>query len=161
MPQAPKTHRPAGWKPPQERVRQQRQQQDRRRGTAHQRGYTKRWHDYTIQKRNADIFCALCITAGIETDISYGPAERERTTERRKSTGFVDHVIPVTGPDDLLFDAEDNHWSLCPQCNTWKSINFDGAWGSKVVPVMDRSEAGIVARRAEIVRRFKLACQPQ
>ncbi len=149
MPRAPKPHRPAHQPQMQQ---QRRQQQDRWRGTAHSRGYTKQWSEYSTQLCRERIFCELCKEAGIETPIvrATGPNE---TGERRKIISTVDHIIPVNhGQGDPLFWAAWNHWCLCSECDRWKSATFDGGYAHAVREVRDRSEAGAAERRREVVR---------
>lgn len=63
---------------------------DRRKSSTH-RGYGYRWEKYSRQYRRENPQCAKC----------------------EKETECVDHIIPVTGPNDPLFWDESNHQPLC------------------------------------------------
>lgn len=139
MPTAPRQHRQAGYQPPAVR----RKEHDRRRGTAASRGYDHRWNEFAAAIKRDRVFCDLCSTIGHETAII--------------SNGVADHIIPVTGPDDPLFWEPTAVWALCVACDRWKSINFDGSYGSVKNVAKDRSVAGVERRRMEIVERFRVA----
>ncbi|MDA8123447.1 MAG: HNH endonuclease signature motif containing protein [Deltaproteobacteria bacterium] len=55
------------------------------------RGYDSRWANYRASYLRQHPLCVRC---------------------QRPAT-MVDHIIPVTGPDDPLFWPETNHQSLC------------------------------------------------
>lgn len=81
---------------------------DQQRGSAHSRGYTRRWQAYSgwflSQEENALCACG-CGNPSEETD----------------------HIQPVTGPDDPLFWNPDNHQGLCGDCHKRKTIRESGA----------------------------------
>lgn len=77
---------------------------DRQRGTAAQRGYDNHWAKYSIQYRAEHPLCIQCLNQGRTTPV-----------------GHVDHIIPVTGPDDPRFWDESNHQPLCRSCHSRKT----------------------------------------
>jgi len=85
--------------------RQQQQQEDSRRGTAHQRGYNSRWARYSkwFLKQPGNQICKLQLDAGC----AY-------------VSQCVDHVIPPSGADDPLFWDSSNHQGACIHCNSVK-----------------------------------------
>lgn len=85
--------------------KQQAQGEDRRRGTAAQRGYTARWARYAkaYLARPENKFCALHLDDGCA-----GVAQ------------CVDHIIPPASPEDPLFWEGGNHQPACIHCNSVK-----------------------------------------
>ena len=73
------------------------------RGTAHQRGYTSRWREYSILYRKQHPLCVMCEKEGRIT-----PAE------------CVDHIQDATTHPELFWEPS-NHQSLCIRHNTLKS----------------------------------------
>lgn len=143
MPTAPKRHGHTA-----NGIKAARQQYDRQRGAAHQRGYTKRWSDYSTQLCRERVFCELCATLGIDTPIVRAP-EGQANGE---IISIVDHIVPVeNGQHDTLFWEPSNHWCLCVECDRWKSITFDGGYGKPKRQAV-RTLAGVQARRVEVVR---------
>lgn len=94
---------------------QGKRQQDRQRGTAHERGYTYRWQRYRETFLRTSPMCARCIAQGVPQLADRGQG----------NPGHVDHIVPVTGPDDPLFWHVDNHQSLCRDCHRWKTQQAD------------------------------------
>jgi len=45
----------------------------------------------------------------------------------------VDHINPVSGPDDPEFYNPKNHQSLCNSCHSEKTAKEDGALGNRKV----------------------------
>lgn len=84
----------------------------RGRATAAQRGYGRRWRNYSVQFRRENPLCARCLPEGVIT-----PAE------------CVDHIKPVTGPDDDNFWNPANHQSLCWSCHSIKTQTEDRGSG--------------------------------
>lgn len=82
--------------------------QDELRGTASQRGYGSRWARYARIYKRANPLCRACEAQGIVT-----PAY------------VVDHIEPVTGPDDPLFWEPSNHQGLCERCHSIKRVTED------------------------------------
>lgn len=81
---------------------------DRGRGTAAQRGYGSRWGRYTRIFKRAHPLCRACEAKGIVTP-----------------TYVVDHIEPITGPDDPLFWEPSNHQPLCERCHNIKRATED------------------------------------
>ena len=93
--------------------RQEQRRHDTDRGSAHQRGYTARWAKYAASYKREHPLCRECESQGRIT-----PAYA------------VDHIQPVTGPDDPLFWDTDNHQPLCAICHSRKTATEKG-WGRK------------------------------
>lgn len=94
-------------------VKVQRIKYDNERGTAASRGYTYRWSKYSLQYRKDNPLCAECERQGI-----------------LKVNNCVDHIIPVSGPDDPLFWEPTNHQGLCTTHHSEKTAKEDGAFGN-------------------------------
>lgn len=77
---------------------------DKRRGTAHERGYTYRWQKYSklFLSNPENVFCKLQLPGC--TNIA----------------DCVDHIDPPNGPDDPRFWDRDNHQPACIHCNSVK-----------------------------------------
>lgn len=90
---------------------------DRRRGTAASRGYGYRWQKYRdlFLKQPENVFCVKCL----EKDIY------ELATE-------VDHITPVSGPDDPGFYDPANHQPLCHACHSRKTASEDGGFKGRI-----------------------------
>lgn len=73
---------------------------DSYRSPAHERGYDARWHKYRKFFLQSHPVCNRCNRAPSDT---------------------VDHVVPVTGPDDPLFYLVSNHQALCRNCHADKT----------------------------------------
>lgn len=117
MPSRPK--KPCSWPGCQELTterfcekhkKQERKQQDERRGTAAQRGYDARWRKARERFLRENPLCVECLRAGRLT-----PA-----TE-------VDHRIPHRGNYDLFWDVS-NWQALCKQCHSRKTAIEDGGF---------------------------------
>ena len=78
------------------------------RGTATQRGYTKRWTRAAAVYRAENPVCVICEEAGRVT-----PSE------------CVDHVRPHKGDEDLFWD-ERNWQALCHSCHSVKTRSEQG-----------------------------------
>lgn len=74
---------------------------DERRGTAHERGYTKRWYKARTTFLRSHPLCAQCLREG-------------RTTAAR----VVDHIIPHQGNQQLFWD-KGNWQPLCDHTSPW------------------------------------------
>lgn len=83
---------------------------DRERGSAAKRGYDRRWRKYTAwflaQPENRICRCGC------------GRLSRE-----------VDHIKPVTGPDDPMFWEPTNHQGLTHECHSRKTASENGGFG--------------------------------
>ena len=84
------------------------------RASSTRRGYGYRWEQYSRQRRATSdgALCAICLDYG-------------RTT----TAECVDHIEPVTGPDDPLFWDQLNHQSLCWSCHSIKTNTTDRGKG--------------------------------
>ncbi|EOZ9943446.1 HNH endonuclease signature motif containing protein, partial [Escherichia coli] len=97
-----------------EHRRSARQQQDSRRGSSRERGYTRQWEKYRAMYLSKNPLCAHCLEKGI-----YTPAV------------VVDHIIPIDGGNDVLFWPEWNHQPLCQACHNQKTKWLDPATKNK------------------------------
>ena len=79
-------------------------EQDKRRGTAYERGYNYRWQKYSkaFLARPENALCVEC-------------KKRGRVT----AAECVDHITPASGDEQLFWDAS-NHQQLCIPCNSRK-----------------------------------------
>jgi 5-methylcytosine-specific restriction protein A len=50
---------------------------------------------------------------------------------RAEAATDVDHIVPVTGPDDPLFWEESNHAALCHSCHSRKTARENRGFGNK------------------------------
>jgi 5-methylcytosine-specific restriction protein A len=80
-----------------------------KRRTAHQRGYTNRWHAYSQHRLRSNPICVRCGELATVTD----------------------HILPHSGQQDPLFWAPDNHQSLCKRCHDRKTALEDRGFGRK------------------------------
>jgi len=85
---------------------------DARRESAHARGYTNRWQQYRASYLRAHPMCVRCLARKLLV-----PATD------------VDHVTPVSGPDDPRFWESMNHQGLCHSCHSEKTATEDGGFG--------------------------------
>jgi 5-methylcytosine-specific restriction protein A len=82
---------------------------DQARPTAQQRGYTSaRWRRFRAVQLETHPLCAWCLAAG-----------------RTMQADCVDHITPVTGPDDPTFLRFECVQSLCSSCHSLKTAKFD------------------------------------
>jgi 5-methylcytosine-specific restriction protein A len=102
MPQRPPIHRPP---------RLPQANQDRRLSST-RRGYTWQWHLFRNAYLRANPLCVRCLTRDL----------LEPATD-------VDHIRPVTGPDDPAFFDPSAVQSLCSRCHKEKTAREDGAFG--------------------------------
>ena len=77
-----------------------------------QRGYGRRWREYARRFRQKHPLCVRCWANGLTV-----PSE------------CVDHVVPVSGPNDPLFWRESNHQALCWKCHSVKTATEDRGKG--------------------------------
>lgn len=89
-------------------------QQDQKRGTAHQRGYTGRWRKSREGFLNKHPLCAECERNGLIT-----------------AATVVDHIVPHKGDDTLFWDRE-NWQPLCKTCHDRKTATEDGGFGRRI-----------------------------
>ena len=84
--------------------RQERIRYDNSRGTSASRGYGSRWTKVAKQYRVNNPLCIMCQAKGI-----------------LKLNNCVDHIEPVSGPDDPKFWDESNWQGLCTSCHSEKT----------------------------------------
>ncbi|WP_241569399.1 HNH endonuclease signature motif containing protein [Rosenbergiella collisarenosi] len=82
--------------------------EDKRRGNRRERGYTNAWDKYRLQYLKAHPLCVECQQQGLLI-----PAK------------IVDHIIPISGGDDVLFWPEWNHQPLCQTHHNQKTVKQD------------------------------------
>ena len=99
MATAPKTHRPLNSGPP-------REEYDKRRGSASERGYDAAWHKLREIKVKQNPLCEDCEQDGLTVIVNE-----------------VDHIIPISGRDDPLRLDMENLRSMCKTCHTRKTKN--------------------------------------
>ncbi|HEJ9412559.1 TPA: HNH endonuclease [Proteus mirabilis] len=91
-----------------EHKREARRQQDSKRGSRRERGYTPTWDKYRLHYLRLNPLCVHCLKNGV-----YTPAT------------IVDHIIPIDGGSDVLFWPDWNHQSLCHACHNTKTFKHD------------------------------------
>jgi 5-methylcytosine-specific restriction enzyme A len=91
---------------------------DRRRGSSTARGYSYRWEKYSKRYRRLHPVC--CDPHGFHEEIGAVVATEE-----------VDHIEPVSGPDDPRFWDPSNHQPLCKSCHSYKTATENGRWTGK------------------------------
>ncbi len=92
------------------------------RPSAHKRGYTRRWAEYSRNRLKEFPLCADTVkTGGDAHGMLFVGAD------------VTDHIVPPSGPDDPLFWDETNHQSLCEGCHNYKTAMFDGAFGRQAM----------------------------
>jgi 5-methylcytosine-specific restriction protein A len=93
--------------------KQDRQERDKRRGSAHSRGYTARWGKARDVYLAQHPLCIACHNQGIV-----------------QAAQVVDHIIPHKGDYDLFWDV-DNWQPLCATHHNAKTNSMDGGFGNK------------------------------
>ena len=91
----------------------QQRQADRRRPSAARRGYGRRWQEARDAYLRAHPLCAECKRQG-----------------KVVTATCVDHIVPVSGPDDPKFWARSNWQSLCTPDHSAKTAKEDGGFGN-------------------------------
>lgn len=111
------------------------QRYDRQRGTAAARGYDRRWQRYVARFRARYPLCGD------------RPAEAPATTDSVCQAAriirpmyVVDHIVPVTGPDDPTFYRPANHQALCESCHNAKRRRERGDTHSKDLTIMAKQQ---------------------
>ncbi|OGU82654.1 MAG: hypothetical protein A2W11_06155 [Ignavibacteria bacterium RBG_16_35_7] len=97
----------------QEEVKVERIKYDKERGTSASRGYNYRWSQYSKRYRKEKPLCVMCEKEGV-----------------LKIAECVDHIVPVDGPDDILFWEPSNHQGLCQKHHSEKTAKEDGSFGN-------------------------------
>lgn len=116
----------------QQEQKARRQQSDRQRGSAAERGYGARWDRNSSWYRKQPE-CILCACGC------------------KRLAEVVDHIIAVSGPDDELFWKLTNWQPLAKVCHREKTNRFDGGFGRKpdTSPAGKAALADMLARAAE------------
>lgn len=87
------------------------QQSDAQRGTAHQRGYNRRWQKARITYLSRHPLCKHCEDGDLVV-----------------AATVVDHIVPHKGDQDLFWDS--GNWQpLCKPCHDKKTAREDGGFG--------------------------------
>jgi 5-methylcytosine-specific restriction enzyme A len=89
-----------------------RREMERRRGTAAERGYDRRWAQARKQYLRQHPWCVQCAEHG-----------------RRTQATVVDHVVPHKGNTGLFWD-EQNWQALCDTHHSRKTCVTDGGFGN-------------------------------
>lgn len=90
-------------------------ERERQRGSAHARGYTRRWEKYRLWFLHRNPFCGDRLPGTAATMDSRCAVEQRVTIAR-----VVDHIVPHRG-DQRLFWERTNHQSLCKDCHDAKT----------------------------------------
>ena len=86
---------------------------DLERGTASSRGYNSKWNAFSKIYRRNNPLCVICL------------ADKKLT-----ATYCVDHIKPISGPDDPEFFNEDNLQALCLSCHSKKTAEENCGFGN-------------------------------
>ena len=97
-----------------EHSRQQSRRYDEQRGSAAERGYDSRWQKYRLRFLAEHPLCRECWN----------------TNKHAVPARHVDHIIPVSGPNDPLFWVPSNHQGLCHSCHSKKTAMENGGFGN-------------------------------
>lgn len=108
MPKRSDQHRPPGWRP----YSQTKKEQDKQRGTAHERGYTYQWHKASKAFLREHPLCKPCLDRDVVT-----PAYA------------TDHIVPHRGDQTLFWDKA-NWQPICKTCHAIKTAKEDGGFGN-------------------------------
>ena len=96
------------------RCKVHRTQQDQRRGTRQQRGYTNAWLRYSKARLDEHPFC-VGYPAGVHGTLPV-------------LATMTDHILSAKDRPDL-FNEPSNHQSVCAECNTRKANALEGGFG--------------------------------
>jgi 5-methylcytosine-specific restriction enzyme A len=86
----------------------------------HRRGYTARWQRYRLFYLSTHPLCSVAGCNLCATD--------------------VDHIVPVTGPDDEGFWDESNHSAKCHACHSRKTAKEDRNKGRRQRKTLEISQ---------------------
>lgn len=95
------------------------------RKSAARRGYGDRWRKYREGFLDEHPICngqVKVARAGLIEIV-------ERHAGVVRTATDVDHVLPVSGPEDAQFWDARNHQALCHACHSWKTAACDGGYG--------------------------------
>lgn len=94
--------------------------QDRARGTAHARGYTAEWAEFSRAWLQRHPWCGERADGRLYAEHSWCVR-----AERRTRATVTDHIRALKDGGAHMVDS--NHQSLCADCNRRKAIKFEGA----------------------------------
>lgn len=108
---------------------------EQRRGSAHQRGYTRRWSEYSKARLRRHPLC-VGYPRGYH---GYTVVEGENGDEIINQTSdarlvlaeVTDHGESAAAHPELFWEPS-NHQSLCTDCNKRKAIEVEGGFGRDV-----------------------------
>ena|SRR3990167_2466467 len=100
------------WKPPVHKPAHCIRARSEHRPSAARRGYGYRWQKYVKWFVMNNPLCVRCLKEGVT-----------------RATTDVDHITPVTGPDDPLFWEPSNHQPLCGRHHKAKTASEDRGKG--------------------------------
>lgn len=127
MPSMPPMHRPHGWQPPREKAKEE----DQRRGSARERGYTTAWDRASASRLTRHPLCEYC-EAGAFGEPCITPAT------------LTDHLIPHRGDQVIFWNRA--HWvSSCKPCHDGPKQAVERVGGSalaRLVALMRPGEGG-------------------
>ena len=83
------------------------------RGSAHSRGYGRKWQTARLGYLQKHPLCVHCLARGHVT-----------------AATDVDHIKPHGGDPVLFWDAENNWQALCHPCHSLKTAREDGGFGN-------------------------------
>jgi 5-methylcytosine-specific restriction enzyme A len=86
---------------------------DAERGTATFRGYTAKWSAFSKIYRRNNPLCVMCLKDNKLTPVF-----------------CVDHITPISGPDDPEFYDESNLQALCLSCHSRKTAEENCGFGN-------------------------------
>ena len=96
-------------------------QWEQRRGSASSRGYGSRWRRYTDWFRGALTRNQVAVLCGARLPPTPPTRDSRCAAEGLIVLGtVVDHIVPITGPDDPHFYDPRNHQLLCERCHNAK-----------------------------------------
>ena len=90
-------------------------QEERRKGSPSSRGYTSRWARFSRNYRTIYPLCGMRAPQAPRTDDSKCLSEGRATAAQ-----VVDHIVPVSGPNDPSFYDLSKLQSLCHECHNIK-----------------------------------------
>lgn len=90
------------------------------RGTAHERGYTARWHRYSAARLKRLPVCGMREDGSL--DARYSRCVQQGI---RRAADCTDHIVPLR-LGGAMWDIH-NHISLCRACNGWKAETVEKA----------------------------------
>lgn len=84
------------------------------RGSAHSRGYGRKWREARLGYLARHPLCVHCLAKGLV-----------------EAAAVVDHIDPHKGDMVKFWDSENNWQSLCSACHNRATALFDGGFGNE------------------------------